>query len=292
MITSSTEMLKKARANGYAVPAFNVNNLEWVKAILMAAEKTQSPVIIQVTGGAAKYMSSFKVARDLVVDIHDALKMTVPVAIHVDHGTFEEVQEGTAVGFTSAMFDGSSLPIDENVRKTMEVAKTIHAKNMSLEGEVGTIGGEEDGIVADGEIAPVADAVRMAEAGVDMLAVGIGNIHGPYPEDWKGLDFKHLEDISKAVKADTGKDLPFVLHGGSGIPDEQIQKAISLGVAKINVNTEGQLAFHKATREFVLSNKDLEGKNYDPRKFLLPGTEAIEAMAVERINVFGSANKA
>lgn len=292
MITNSAALINKARENGYAVPAFNANNLEWVKSILTAAEKMQSPVLIQVTGGAAKYMGSFKVARDLVVDLHDALNITVPVAIHVDHGSASEVEAGVEAGFTSVMFDGSSLPIDENVAKTTELVKELHAKNISLEGEVGTIGGEEDGIVAQGEIAPVADAVRMAEAGVDMLAVGIGNIHGPYPDDWQGLDFKHLEDIKTAVKDATGKDLPLVLHGGSGIPTEQIQKAISLGVAKINVNTEGQLAFHDAIREFVVSNQDLEGKNYDPRKFLMPGVKALEEMCIERINIFGSANKA
>lgn len=292
MITNSATLINKARENGYAVPSFNANNLEWVKAILTAAEAKQSPVLIQVTGGAAKYMGSFKVARDLIVDLHDALNITVPVAIHVDHGSASEVEAGVAAGFTSVMFDGSSLNIDDNVAQTRQLSKELHAKDISLEGEVGTIGGEEDGIVAQGEIAPVADAVRMADAGVDMLAVGIGNIHGPYPEDWQGLDFEHLEAIKTAVKDETGRDLPFVLHGGSGIPDEQIQKAIHLGVAKINVNTEGQLAFHDAIREFVLSNKDLEGKNYDPRKFLQPGTDGIIEMAKGRIDVFGSANKA
>lgn len=292
MITNSTEMLKQARANGYAVPAFNVNNLEWVKAILNAAQKMQSPVILQVTGGAAKYMGNYKVAHDLIANLHDALEVTVPVAIHVDHGSFDEVQAGIEAGFTSVMFDGSSMDIDENIATTTKLAKELHAKGISLEGEVGTIGGEEDGIVAQGEIAPIEDSVRMAEAGVDMLAVGIGNIHGPYPDDWEGLDLKHLSDISDAIKTDVGVELPFVLHGGSGIPDEQIQQAITLGVAKINVNTEGQLAFHQATRDFVLSDQDLVEKNYDPRKFLLPGTQAIEAMAIERIKTFGSADKA
>lgn len=292
MITNSTEMMQKARANGYAVPAFNANNLEWVKAILTAAEKTQSPVIVQVTGGAATYMGSFKVARDLIVNLHDALNITVPVAIHVDHGSYDESQAGVKAGFTSVMFDGSALPIEENTRTTAMLAKELHSMGISLEGEVGSIGGEEDGIIAQGEIAPIADAVRLAEAGVDMLAVGIGNIHGPYPADWQGLNLHHLADISNAITEDMGVDLPFVLHGGSGIPDDQIKQAIQLGVAKVNVNTEGQQAFHNATRAFVLSNQDLEGKNYDPRKFLLPGTEALEQMAIERIDVFGSANKA
>jgi len=292
MITSSKEMLQKARENGYAVPAFNANNLEWVKAILTAVQKAQSPVIVQVTGGAAKYMGSFKLAHDLIVNMHDALGITVPVAIHLDHGSYSETQEAMAAGFTSIMFDGSSLPIDENLAKTAELAAELHPKHISLEAEVGTIGGEEDGIVAQGEMAPVEDAVAMAKTGPDMLAVGIGNIHGPYPDGWQGLHFDHLEKIDQTIQNELGIKMPFVLHGGSGIPDDQVKKAISLGVAKINVNTEGQLAFHKATRDFVLSNKDLEGKNYDPRKFLLPGTKAIEEMCLDRIAVFGSANKA
>lgn len=292
MITNSTVMLQKAREAGYAVPAFNANNLEWVKAILQAAQKTNSPVIVQVTGGAAKYMGNFKVAHDLIVNLHDALNITVPVAIHLDHGAYLETQEALAAGFTSIMFDGSSLDITDNLIQTQKLAVQLHERDVTLEGEVGTIGGEEDGIVAQGEIAPIEDAVKMAESGVDMLAVGIGNIHGPYPDDWQGLDFEHLRAIITAIKDKLAIDLPLVLHGGSGIPDDQIQQAIKLGVAKINVNTEGQLAFHDAIRAFVLADKDLEGKNYDPRKFLLPGTNAIEEMCVERIHVFGSNGKA
>ncbi|MBM7616971.1 fructose-bisphosphate aldolase class II [Weissella uvarum] len=292
MITNGVEMLQKARAEHYAVPAFNVNNLEWAKAIILACEKMQSPVIMQVTGGAAKYMGNFKVAHDLIADMYEALGATVPVSIHLDHGTYAEVDEALDADFTSIMFDGSSLPLEENVAKTSEVAKKVHIHNKQLEGEVGTIGGEEDGVIADGELASLEDTLKVAQAGVDSLAVGIGNIHGPYPDNWKGLNLAHLKSISDMLYDKLGYDLPLVLHGGSGIPDDQVQAAIKLGISKVNVNTEGQLAFHKAIRNFVQADKDLEGKNYDPRRFLETGTEAIQAMCEDRITVFGSNGKA
>ncbi|KRN46920.1 class II fructose-1,6-bisphosphate aldolase [Weissella viridescens] len=292
MITNGVDMLQKARAEHYAVPAFNVNNLEWAKAILLACEKMQSPVMMQVTGGAAKYMGDFKVAHDLIADLYEALNITVPMAIHLDHGTETDVHEALQAGFTSIMFDGSALPLDENVKKTAEIADLVHAQDKQLEAEVGTIGGEEDGVIADGEIASLDDTLKMAETGVDSLAVGIGNIHGKYPADWKGLHLDHLKAITDMLSEKLGRDLPLVLHGGSGIPDDQIQEAIKLGIAKVNVNTEGQLAFHTAIRDFVLSDKDLQGKNYAPRKFLQPGSEAIQAMCEDRIKVFGSQNKA
>lgn len=292
MITNGFDMLKKARAEHYAVPAFNVNNLEWAKAILLACEEMQSPVIVQVTGGAAKYMGNFKVAHDLIKDMHDALGITVPVAIHLDHGNYQDVQDAVAAGFTSIMFDGSALPLDENVQKVKAIANFVHDDQLQLEGEIGTIGGEEDGVIADGEVASLDDTLRLAQAGVDSLAVGIGNIHGKYPSNWTGLKLDHLKAIAEMISDEMGIEMPLVLHGGSGIPDDQIQAAIQLGIAKVNVNTEGQLAFHQAIRDFVLSNKDLEGKNYDPRKFLQAGTDAIQAMCVDRISVFGSANRA
>lgn len=292
MITNSTEMLDKARKEHYAVPAFNVNNLEWAKAILEAAEEAKSPVIIQATSGAANYMGSFRLVYDLIVDMYHALNITVPVSIHLDHGTFYDAIKTLGIKFTSIMFDGSALPLDENLDKTKTLVKLAHAEDVSVEAEVGTIGGEEDGVIADGEIAPVDSAVKMAETGVDMLAVGIGNIHGKYPKDWKGLNFDHLKKIDQAIYNQTGKQLPLVLHGGSGIPDDQIRKAIQLGISKINVNTEGQLAFHQAMRDYVHSDKDLEGKNYDPRIFLKAGANALKEMCLDRIKVFGSENKA
>lgn len=292
MITNGFDMLKKARAEHYAVPAFNVNNLEWAKAILLACEEMQSPVIMQVTGGAAKYMGNFKVAHDLIKDMHAALGITVPVAIHLDHGNYQDVQDAVVAGFTSIMFDGSALPLDENVQKVKAIANFVHDDQLQLEGEIGTIGGEEDGVIADGEVASLDDTLRLAQAGVDSLAVGIGNIHGKYPSNWTGLELDHLKAIAEMISDEMGIEMPLVLHGGSGIPDDQIQAAIQLGIAKVNVNTEGQLAFHQAIRDFVLSNKDLEGKNYDPRKFLQTGTDAIQAMCVDRITVFGSSNRA
>ncbi|HEY4399623.1 MAG TPA: class II fructose-1,6-bisphosphate aldolase [Lactobacillaceae bacterium] len=292
MITNSLEMLQDARDKGYAVASFNTNNLEWTKAILLTAQAANSPVMIQVTAGAAKYMGNLKTAYHLIVDLHEALNITVPVAIHLDHGNYEDAKLAIELGFTSVMFDGSHFPIEENLAKTHEIVELAHAKGVTVEAEVGTIGGEEDGLVAVGEIAPVEDAVALINTGVDILAAGIGNVHGPYPANWKSLDFAHLADIQQAVDEATGRAVPLVLHGGSGIPDEQIQRAISLGVAKINVNTEGQLAFHKAVRDFVLSGEDLRGKNYDPRKFLAPGTNAIITAFTTRIDVFGSTGRA
>ncbi|WP_420842983.1 ketose-bisphosphate aldolase [Fructilactobacillus carniphilus] len=292
MITNSTEMLQKARAEHYAVPAFNVNNLEWAKAILQAGEKAQSPLILQVTSGAAKYMGSFRLAYDLIVDMHNALHITVPISIHLDHGTYFDALKTLGISYTSVMFDGSSLPLDDNLAKTATLRDLTKAQSVSLETEVGTIGGEEDGVIADGEIAPVDSAVAMAKAGVDMLAVGIGNIHGKYPKDWKGLNFEHLQKIDDAIFAALGKRIPLVLHGGSGIPDDQIRKAIQLGIAKVNVNTEGQLAFHQGLRDYILSDEDLQGKNYDPRILLTAGTDKLVDMCLDRIRVFGSENKA
>ncbi|ETO40632.1 Fructose-bisphosphate aldolase class II [Fructilactobacillus florum 8D] len=292
MITNSVVMLQKARAEHYAVPAFNVNNLEWGKELLRAAEKLQSPVILQVTGGAAQYMGSFRLAYDLLVDLHEAMHITVPVAIHLDHGNYHQALETIGVGFTSVMFDGAKLPLAENLAKTNDLRTVTSQHQISLEAEVGTIGGEEDGLIANGEIAAIPDAVQMAQVGVDMLAVGIGNIHGQYPADWKGLNFAHLQKIDEAIFAATGKRLPLVLHGGSGIDDDQIRRAIELGIAKINVNTEGQLAFHDGIRKYVLADKDLEGKNFDPRIFLTAGSDQLEAMCEDRIRVFGSAGKA
>jgi fructose-bisphosphate aldolase class II len=291
-IVSAKEFVQAARDNGYAVGGFNTNNLEWTEAILRAAEEKKAPILIQTSMGAGKYMGGYKTALNLIHNLYDFMKITVPVAIHLDHGDYEAAKEVIEIGYTSLMFDGSDLPIDENLEKTKEIVALAHAKGMSVEAEVGSIGGEEDGIVGEGELAPIDEAVSMAQTGIDFLAAGIGNIHGPYPDNWKGLHLDHLEKINTALMEATGRKFPIVLHGGSGIPDDQIKSAIKNGVAKVNVNTEAQLAFHQAVREFVLSNKDLEGKNYDPRKFLKPGVDAIQGAVEERIDVFGSANKA
>jgi fructose-bisphosphate aldolase class II len=242
--------------------------------------------------GAVKYMGGFKTVVDLIHDLHDDLNITVPIAIHLDHGDFEAAKAAIAAGFTSVMFDGSSLPIDENLAKTQEIVNLAHAKGISVEAEVGSIGGEEDGIIGGGEIAPIPDAVAMVNNGIDFLAAGIGNIHGPYPDNWKGLHLDHLKNITLAVNEAIGHEMPIVLHGGSGIPDNQIKTAISMGVSKVNVNSEAQLAFHEALREFILADHDLEGKNYDPRKLLATGVKGIESALTERIDVFGNANKA
>lgn len=292
MIVTSKEMVRQARDHHYAVAAFNVNNLEWAKAILLAAQEAQSPVILQVTPGAAHYMGSFRLAYDLIVDLHQALAITVPVAIHLDHGSYNAVLKTLGVGYTSVMFDGSARPLEENIRLTREVVALAQTQGVSVEAEVGTIGGEEDGTIAQGELASLDEAVAMAETGVDMLALGIGNIHGPYPADWTGLNLVHLKTLVSGMLAATKHSVPLVLHGGSGIPDAQIQAAIQLGVAKVNVNTEGQLAFHEAIRAYVLSGQDLEGKNYDPRRFLQPGVAAIKAMCLDRFTVFGSMQQA
>ena len=272
MLVSAKEMLEKAKAGHYAVGQFNINNLEWTKSVLLTAEELQSPVILGVSEGAGKYMTGFGTVAAMVKAMHDELGITVPVALHLDHGTYEGCYKCIKAGFTSIMFDGSHYPIDENVEKTKELVQVAHAMGMSIEAEVGSIGGEEDGVVGMGECADPDECKRVADLGVDMLAAGIGNIHGKYPANWKGLSFETLDAIQKL----TG-DMPLVLHGGTGIPADMIKKAISLGVSKINVNTECQLAFQEATRKYIEEGKDLKGKGFDPRKLLLPGYEAILA---------------
>jgi fructose-bisphosphate aldolase class II len=274
MLVSAKEMLTKAKAGHYAVGQFNINNLEWTKAILLTAQENNSPVILGVSEGAAKYMI-------------EELNITVPVALHLDHGSYEGALKAIEAGFSSIMFDGSHYAIDENIAKTKEMVKLTSEKGLSLEAEVGSIGGEEDGVVGTGEIADPNECKAIADLGVTMLAAGIGNIHGQYPENWQGLSFDALEKISKA----TG-DMPLVLHGGTGIPEDMIKRAISLGVSKINVNTECQLAFQEATRKYIEEGKDLQGKGFDPRKLLNPGFEAIKAVVKEKMELFGSINQA
>ena len=286
-IVSAKEMLIKAHEGHYAVGAFNTNNLEWTKSILLAAEETKSPVIIGVSEGAAKYMTGFKNVADMIRNIHDGLNITVPVAIHLDHGSFEGAKNAINAGFTSVMFDGSHYSFEENLAKSKEIIAFAHDKGISVECEVGGIGGEEDGVTSMGELADPNECEIIANLGVDFLAAGIGNIHGKYPENWAGLSF----DVLEKIDAQTG-DTPLVLHGGSGIPLEQVKKAITLGVSKINVNTELQLVFAAATRKYIEEGKDNVGKGYDPRKLLGPGAEAIKAKVVAMINDFGSANKA
>ena len=281
-------MLAKARAGHYAVGQFNINNLEWTKAILLTAEEMKSPVILGVSEGAGKYMCGYKTVVGMVNGIIDELGITVPVALHLDHGSYEGAYKCIEAGFSSVMFDGSHYPIEENIAKTKELVAVCAAKGLSLEAEVGAIGGEEDGVVGGGEVADANECKMIADLGVTMLAAGIGNIHGKYPENWAGLRFDVLADISAKV----GEDMPLVLHGGTGIPADMIKKAISLGVSKINVNTECQLAFAAAVRGYVEAGKDLQGKGFDPRKLLAPGVEAIKATVREKIELFGSANKA
>ncbi len=287
MLVNAKDMLDKALAGHYAIPQFNINNLEWTKSILLACEECKSPVILGVSEGAGKYMTGFKTVVAMVKAMDESLGITVPVALHLDHGTYEGSKACIEAGFTSIMFDGSHYDIEENVAKTKELVKTAHDLGISIEAEVGGIGGVEDGVASDGEKADPNECKMIADLGIDFLAAGIGNIHGVYPADWKGLDF----DVLAAIKDKIG-ELPLVLHGGSGIPEDQIKKAISLGVSKINVNTELQLVFAKATREYVEAGKDKEGKGYDPRKLLKPGAEAIIAECKNKINIFGSANKA
>ena len=287
MLVSAKEMLEKAKAGHYAVGQFNINNLEWTKSVLLTAEELQSPVILGVSEGAGKYMTGFGTVAAMVKAMHDELGITVPVALHLDHGTYEGCYKCIKAGFTSIMFDGSHYPIDENVEKTKELVQVAHAMGMSIEAEVGSIGGEEDGVVGLGECADPNECKAVADLGIDMLAAGIGNIHGKYPANWPGLRFDVLESIKEKVG-----DMPLVLHGGTGIPAEMIQKAISLGVAKINVNTECQLSFAEATRKYIEAGKDLEGKGFDPRKLLAPGTEAIKATVKEKMELFGSVGKA
>ena len=287
MLVPAKEMLDKARAGKYAVGHFNINNLEWTKAILQTAQELKSPVILGVSEGAGKYMTGYKTIVGMVNGMLEELNITVPVALHLDHGSYEGCLKCIEAGFSSVMFDGSHYPIAEHVEKTSELVKICHEKGMSIEAEVGAIGGEEDGVVGMGECADPNECKAIADLGVDFLAAGIGNIHGKYPANWPGLSFETLA----AVKEKVG-ELPLVLHGGTGIPADQIKKAISLGVSKINVNTECQIAFAEATRKYIEEGKDLQGKGFDPRKLLAPGTEAIKATVKEKMELFGSVGKA
>lgn len=287
MLTSARDMLLKARDGHYGVAQININNLEWAKAVLLTCEELKSPVILGVSEGAGKYMTGFETVSAMVKAMDKSLGVTVPVALHLDHGTYEGAFKCIDAGFTSIMFDGSHYDIEENVDKTAELVRVAHEAGMSVEAEVGSIGGEEDGVVGMGEIADPAECRRIAALGIDFLAAGIGNIHGIYPPGWKGLDFDTLQKIHEV----TG-NIPLVLHGGTGIPEEMVKKAITLGVSKINVNTECQLAFAAATRKYIEAGKDREGKGYDPRKLLAPGVEAIKETVREKLEVFGSAGKA
>ena len=286
-LVSAKEMLQKAKAGHYAVGQFNINNLEWTKAILLTAEECKSPVILGVSEGAGKYMTGYKTVVGMVNGMLEELNITVPVALHLDHGSYEGAKKCIEAGFSSIMFDGSHLPFEENVEKTKELVAICNEKGMSIEAEVGSIGGEEDGVVGMGECADPKECKAIADLGVTMLAAGIGNIHGKYPENWAGLQFDVLDDIQKL----TG-EMPLVLHGGTGIPEDMIKKAISLGVSKINVNTECQISLAEATRKYIEAGKDLEGKGFDPRKLLAPGAEAIKATVKEKMEIFGSIGKA
>ena len=287
MLVSAKEMLSKARDGKYAVGQFNINNLEWTKAILLTAQENNSPVILGVSEGAGKYMGGYDAIVGMVNGLIKGLNITVPVALHLDHGSFEGAYKCIEAGFSSVMFDGSHYAIEENIEKSTKLIADANAKGISVECEVGSIGGEEDGVVGAGEIADPAECKQIADLGTTMLAAGIGNIHGKYPANWAGLDFNALAKIKEAVG-----DMPLVLHGGTGIPEDMIKKAISLGVAKINVNTECQLAFAEATRKYIEAGKDLEGKGFDPRKLLAPGFEAIKATVKEKMELFGSVNQA
>ena len=286
-LVSATEMINKAHEGHYAIPAFNTNNLEWTQCILRAVQETNTPVMIQTSESAAKYMGGYKVVVDMVNDLIDSMGITVPVALHLDHGTYEGAKACIEAGYSSVMFDGSHFPIEENIAKSKEIIELAHAKGVSVECEVGGIGGVEDGVASNGELADPEECKKIADLGVDFLAAGIGNIHGKYPADWAGLNFDRLAEIKEAIG---GK--PMVLHGGSGIPFEQTKKAVSLGVSKININTELQLVFAAATRKYIEDGKDLEGKGYDPRKLLKPGCEAIVAKAKELCEGFEAAGKA
>ena len=286
-LVSAKEMLQKAKAEKYAVGQFNINNLEWTKAVLLTAQELQSPVILGVSEGAGKYMCGYKTVVGMVNGMLEELNITVPVALHLDHGSYEGAKKCIEAGFSSVMFDGSHYPIEENVEKTKELVAICNERGLSIEAEVGSIGGEEDGVVGKGECADPDECKAIADLGVTMLAAGIGNIHGKYPADWAGLSFETLD----AVQQKTG-DMPLVLHGGTGIPEDMIKKAISLGVAKINVNTECQLSFAAGTRKYIEAGKDLEGKGFDPRKLLVPGTDAIKATVKEKMELFGSVGKA
>lgn len=287
MLVSAAEMLKKAKAGHYAVGQFNINNLEWTKAVLLTAQENNSPVILGVSEGAGKYMAGYKTVVGMVNGMLEELNITVPVALHLDHGSYDACYKCIEAGFSSIMFDGSHYPIEENIEKTKELVKVCAEKGISLEAEVGSIGGEEDGVIGMGECADPKECKAIADLGIDFLAAGIGNIHGKYPENWAGLSFETLEAVNNAVG-----NMPLVLHGGTGIPADMIKKAISLGVAKINVNTECQLSFAAATREYIEAGKDQQGKGFDPRKLLAPGTEAIKATVKEKMELFGSIGKA
>ena len=286
-LVSAKEMVEKAHEGHYAIPAFNINNLEWTKAVLAGVQEAKSPTILQVSEGAGKYMGGFKTVADMVRDLYESMGITVPVALHLDHGTYEGAKACIEVGFTSVMFDGSHYDINENIEKSKEIIALAHSKGISVECEVGGIGGTEDGVTSNGELANPAECKEIADLGVDFLAAGIGNIHGKYPANWAGLNFERLDEINTAVN---GK--PLVLHGGSGIPFEQVHKAVTLGVSKVNINTELQLEFAAATRAYIEAGKDKEGKGYDPRKLLKPGTDAVTKKVVELCEAFGSANKA
>ncbi|WP_318767250.1 class II fructose-1,6-bisphosphate aldolase [Lactiplantibacillus carotarum] len=277
---NTVDMTQEAYKNHYAIGAFNTNNLEWTRCILKSAQDTNTPVILQVSMGAAKYMGGYKLVMDLVADTMESMNITVPVVMHLDHGNYEAAKECIEVGFSSVMFDGHDLPFAENLEKTKEIVKLAHAKGISVEAEVGSIGGEEDGIIGEGELASVEEAKTLAATGIDNLAAGIGNIHGKYPENWKGLHFERLQEISDAVK------MPLVLHGGSGIPKDQIVKAVKMGISKVNVNTENQVAFANATRAYIESGADQIGKGYDPRKLLAPGKQAMVDVMTSRIGWF------
>lgn len=286
MLVNATAMLQAAERGHYAIPAFNTNNLEWTRSILTAAEETQSPVIIECSAGAAKWMTGFEVVADQVHTMVETMNITVPVALHLDHGTYEDCFKAINAGFTSIMYDGSHEDFETNVARTKELVELAHGKGISIEAEVGGIGGTEDGVTSNGELADPAQCKAIADLGIDFLACGIGNIHGLYPENWAGLSFDRLSEIKELVG-----DLPLVLHGGTGIPQDQVAKAVSMGVSKINVNTDLQVVFAKAVREYIEAGKDLEGKGYDPRKIMKPGTDAVVARAKELIEQFGCAGK-
>ncbi|GKQ43120.1 fructose-1,6-bisphosphate aldolase, class II [Companilactobacillus sp. RD055328] len=282
VLTNGNEMFKAARDGQYAIGAFNTNNLEWTRAILAAGQATNTPILIQTSMGAGKYMGGYKLVQNLVANTIESMNITVPVVMHLDHGNYEAAKEAIEAGYNSVMFDGHDLPFEENLEKTKEIVKLAHAKGISVEGEVGSIGGEEDGIVGAGELADVEEAKQLAATGVDYLAVGIGNIHGVYPENWTGLNFDRLKELADAI------DTPLVLHGGSGIPKEQIVKAISMGIAKVNVNTEQQIAWSDAVKEYYNAGNDKKEKGFDPRKVLAPGTKAIQDTVESRIDWFGT----
>lgn len=287
MLVNAKEMLEKAYKEGYGIGQFNINNLEWTKAILEACQEKNSAVILGVSEGAKKYMGGFNVVAQMVKAMDKDLNITVPVALHLDHGSYDAAKEAIEAGFTSVMFDGSSLSLEENIEKTKEIVELAHSQNISVEAEVGGIGGEEDGVTSMGELADPEECKKIAECGIDFLAAGIGNIHGVYPEDWQGLNFERLEEIKNAIG-----QKPMVLHGGTGIPEEQVKKAIELGVSKININTECQIVFTQATRKYFEEGKDKVGKGFDPRKVLKPGFEAIKEIVKEKINFFDGENSA